>query len=537
MPDVVRAVAVPDGYRAWPGAGTWDQAWWGAWLRGQGWADPAIVQYLRARARLTISVTKGQGKSAETTVLYAPTPMGVRFHESACPNLLFGGAAGGAKSYTARWDAYRRLLTVPGCRLLLLRRKFTELVDNHLNDAQREVAWMAGLGVPIRYLKDERRVVVEQPGQAPSWLRFGHCEHEGDEDQYLSSEYEAVYPDEAATFSKKQVMGVASRLRTALPGILPVLRCTSNPGGAQTLWLKAWFIDRTVTVEEDPFYHAEDWGFIQSRLYDNPYLMDPDGTWTTYAKRLSSLGPERARQMLDGDWDAIAGQFFGEFRRDFHVQDLGVPGEDVQWFRCLDWGYNQPGVCLWIACLPDGRLYVVHEWPFRQTLASEAAKEILRRTRVLGSPYIRYTAADGHMFDKTGSGETMAETFQRAGVPLLRAENQKGARKQGWQRLRHWLQRAPDEKPWLVIHPDCEYLARTLPALVMDDTDPEDVDTTGDDHAADALRYGVMSRPSPTVIREDRRTPGPGSAGALMREAMLAARRPSVLGTRHVRTA
>lgn len=534
MPEIIRSVPPPKG-KAWPAAATWDAAWWAAWLRGSGWSDPAILGYLNQRAALTLSVTKGHGKSAETTVLYAPTPMGALFHASPYPNLLYGGAAGGAKSYTARWDAYLRMLRVPGSRLLLLRRKFTELVDNHLNDAQRETVLMQQVGVPIRYLKDERRVVVEQPGKAPSWLRFGHCEHDGDEDQYLSSEYEAVYPDEAATFSKKQVMGVASRLRTSLPDVVPVLRCTSNPGGAQTLWLKQWFMDKTVTAEEDPFYRPDDYGFIQSRLYDNPYLMDGDGSWRTYEKRLSALGPERARQMLDGDWDAIAGQFFSEFRRDQHVEDLGPVPDGVQWFRCLDWGYNQPGVCLWIACLPDGRLYVVHEYWFRQTLVADVAKEIRRITKTLGNPHIRYTVADGHMFDRTGTGETMAETSARNGVALLRADNSKGSRPQGWQRLRHWFRTADDGKPWLIIHPGCGYLIRTLPALVGDDLNPDDVDTHGDDHGADALRYGVMSRPSPTVASKEHRTPGPGTAGALMREAMAWARRGGKLGDRNVR--
>ena len=407
--------------------------------------------------------------------------------------------------------------------------------DNHLNDAQREVARMAGLGVPIRYLKDERRVVVSHPSGEDAWLRFGHCEHDGDEDQYLSSEYEAVYPDEAATFTKKQVMGVASRLRTSLPGVSPVLRLTSNPGGSQTLWLKQWFMDKTVGPDEDASYTPEDWGFIQSKLYDNPYLMDPDGSWATYSKRLSSLGPERSRQMLEGDWDAIAGQFFSEFRRDHHVRDLGPLPEGCEGFRCMDWGYNQPGVCYWVACLPDGRLYVVHEYLFRQTLASEAAKEIRRRTALMPSLSIRYTAADGHMFDAVGHGETMSETFARAGVPLLRADNGKGSRAPGWQRVRHWLADAPDGRPWMVFHPSCAYLVRSFPALVSDDVNPEDVDTTGDDHGGDAMRYGVMSRPSPTMARTRTYRPKAGTMGALRAEAMRAAGRGRVLGSRNVR--
>lgn len=535
MAEIVRAVPVPPGYAAWPRAKDWNDAWWGAWLRGQGWPDPAIVEYLRQRAALSLVVTKGAGKSAERVTLYSPTPKGALFHLDPRPNLLYGGAAGGAKSYTARWDAYLRLLTVPGAKLILLRRKYTELVDNHINDAMREVAVMASHGVQIRYLKDERRVLVERKDGEPSWLRFGHCEHEGDEEDYLSSAYEVFYLDEAATFSQKQAMGIQSRLRSTLSDT-PLFRCLSNPGGPQTLWLKHYFMDHAVTAEEHEDYDPLEWGFIGSRLYDNPHYMDPDGTWRKYERRLKGLGRERARQMLDGDWDLIAGQYFSEFRRDVHVREMDVP-EGTEYFRCMDWGYNQPGCCLWVACLPDGHLHVRHEWVFRQTLVSDAAAEIVRQTRALGDPYIRHTAADGHMFDATGQGETLAETAARSGLPLLRMDNGRGSRVPGWQRLRAWLQIAPDGKPWLTIDPSCGYLIRTLPALVSDDTNPEDVDTTGEDHAGDALRYGLMSRPSPTRTIAEARTYGPGTAGALFREAVRWASRPKVLGGRHVRTA
>jgi hypothetical protein len=65
----------------------------------------------------------------------------------------------------------------------------------------------------------------------------------------------------------------------------------------------------------------------------------------------------------------------------------------------------------------------------------------------------------------------------------------------GWQRFRHWLKDSPDGVPWLTVSPECPYTARTIPALVSDSHKPEDVDSDGEDHAADALRYFVMSRP------------------------------------------
>ena len=58
------------------------------------------------------------------------------------------------------------------------------------------------------------------------------------------------------------------------------------------------------------------------------------------------------------------------------------------------------------------------------------------------------------------------------------------------------FQPAPDGSPWLTYSPDCTYSLRSIPALLADKLNPEDVDTKLDDHAADAIRYWAMSRPS-----------------------------------------
>ena len=63
-----------------------------------------------------------------------------------------------------------------------------------------------------------------------------------------------------------------------------------------------------------------------------------------------------------------------------------------------------------------------------------------------------------------------------------------------------------DEKykqPSLKIFSNCVNLIRTLPLLPLDKNNPEDVDTNAEDHAYDALRYGVMSRPMhPSITKE-----------------------------------
>ena len=273
--------------------------------------------------------------------------------------------------------------------------------------------------------------------------------------------------------------------------------------------LRDFFIDHSPDWDQFPKklkedYDPAEWVYIPGMLEDNPYLDE------NYERDLSLLEPWRYEQLRHNNWDVVAGLFFSEFKgRAPWVQDLGDPGGDVEWFRSMDWGYVNPGCFLWWACLPDGILYVRREYKFSHTSIPEVADEIREITSDLNIPRVRYTSADPAIFSTYGGtsnakapngrleGETIAETFMRPPnrIPLIRADN---ARSAGWQRIRELLRLRPDGNPTLIIHPDCRYLIRTLASAVSSRTDPEDVDTSIDDHAIDTLRYGAMSRPAPT---------------------------------------
>jgi hypothetical protein len=137
------------------------------------------------------------------------------------------------------------------------------------------------------------------------------------------------------------------------------------------------------------------------------------------------------------------------------------------------------------------------------------------------------------MWAKTGhgKGESIAETLSRLRLPMKRGDND---RKNGWQRCHELLRIDPATgTPWVTVDVTCSYGLRAMPAQVSDKRDPDDIDTTGDDHWPDAFRYGAMSRPSPTRFVMDTR-PKPGTAGAMLEE-VLAGARPSVLGSANVR--
>lgn len=178
----------------------------------------------------------------------------------------------------------------------------------------------------------------------------------------------------------------------------------------------------------------------------------------------------------------------------------------------MDWGYINPGCFLWFACLPDGILYVRRDLKFAEEAIEDLCDKVFAIDEELGlrpkgsrKSRVRYTVADPAVFGqysgstKTPSGqfkgETIDETFRRCGVPLIKADNDRTA---GWLRVRQNLRLRADGRPTLLIHPECRYLIRTLASAISSKTDPEDVDTHIDDHAIDALRYGVMTRPAPT---------------------------------------
>lgn len=539
LEDPIRFIPPSGPDAEWDSVSEWDASTWAHWLREhnkypflQHWGEQQIGEYVN-RDRYRYGLGFGRAGDKSKTWFYLPNPVAVPFHASKCPNILFGGAAGGSKSHSARWDAYRHCFLIPGFRCIIMRRTFAELKDNHLDwanvEAQR-INDFLGKEIVQLYTGEKKEILIDCHGPGNySKIIFGHCQNVGDEEKYLGNAYDAFYPDEMATFEQKQIIGVSGRLRSEKRHVIASLRGTSNPGGAHTLWLKDYYIDKQEAAirQHNPKYRAERYQFLGAMLWDNPYYMDPDGTYTNYEERLFAYDPERRRQLLMGDWTALAGQFFPEFSETHHVGVMDIPpGCKIE--RWIDWGYDPHyGICLWVACLPNGRLYVFMEWKFngataRQKLvAAEVAAKIRKLTVDEAFPLakarrITRTLADPSMWGMSGhTGEAYAETFGRNGVSLSQADND---RTMGWGRLRHWLRDAPDGHPWLIFHPRCEVTIRTLPGLIRDKNDPDDVDTTGEDHPGDACRYGVMGRPTPTALKETLSLIVPYSPAEIMRD-------------------
>jgi hypothetical protein len=444
-------------------------------------------------------------KDGKRICLYAPTPLQQRFHESVAPNCIMEGSRASGKSTAMRFDAHTRCLGMENFKALIIRRVMPELKKSHLIFVGRECDLLG----PELAIYNRSEFTVRYP-QTNSLLMFGHAEDDRAVEKYLSSEWDAIYFDEIVTFMLREFLLISASARTTLDsGRLAIVRGGTNSVGRGAKWVKQYFLDKNPSREEAPDYLPEEWEAIHMDMDDNPHI-----DMASYEKRLMALPSEALRKAYRyGEW-VTEGAMFSEWMertregQSWHVIDeipriKGVPITDLKWVeivRALDWGYapeGTPGCCLWFACMPDGTAVCFQEYYFKQTLPEDAAAEIKRRSQGMR---VRYTVADPQMFAEH-RGESLAETFARAGVPLDDGDNE---RISGWVRLHAWLRETVNdgrtERPRLQFYSaGCPTAIRTMPQMVIDPKNPEDMLTRGvEDEAADCARYFVMSRPSPS---------------------------------------
>lgn len=437
--------------------------------------------------------------------LYAPTPLQQAFHRATEPNVIMEGSRGGGKSTAMRFDAHMRCMAAENFKALIIRRVMPELKKSHLIFVGREADLLGA-----KYNRSEFTVHYPDTG---SLLMFGHAEDDRAVEKYLSSEWDAIYFDEIVTFTLREFLLISASARTTVDsGRVAIVRGGTNPVGRGAKWVKAYFLDHNPSYEEAPDYDPAEWRAIHMDMDDNPHVRVDD-----YHKRLMALPSEALRRAYrHGEW-VSEGQAFSDWRetldnKPWHVVEelpriKGVPITELPWVeivRSLDWGYSatgNPGLCLWFACLPDGTAVCFKEYYFKETLPGDVAEEIKRQSAGMK---VRYTVADPAMF-REHTGESLAETFNRHGVPLIDGDNE---RESGWVRMHAWLRETVNdgvlERPRLQFYrgamgDGAPKAIKTIPEMVVDPKRPQDIETRNvEDEAADCVRYFVMSRPAPS---------------------------------------
>ena len=395
-------------------------------------------------------------------------------------DVLYGGAAGGGKSYAMLVDPLRYAHRAAH-RALILRRSMPELRE--LIDKSRELYPQAFPGCKFRE--------VEKLWNFPSGakIEFGFLERDADVYRYQGQAYSWIGFDEITHLPTEFSWNyLASRLRTTDSEITPYLRCTANPGGVGSQWVKKRYVTSAPPNES---FEGEDGltrKFIPARLQDNPYLCQ-DGR---YEHMLQALQAVQRKQLLEGDWDVAEGAAFTEFDLQTHVI---IPFEiPLGWERVkgIDYGYASESACIWGSVDPTDGTLIIYRELYRKNLTGVDLAHMITHMEVR-DPYSVQGVLDTSAWARTGTtGPTVGETLQRAGHKLRRADKN---RIQGKIQLHEYLRVQQSGRPRLQIFNTCPNLIRELQGIPLDKNNPEDVDTHAADHAYDALRYLIMSRP------------------------------------------
>ena len=424
--------------------------------------------------------------------------------------VLYGGSAGGGKSYAMLADPLR-YMGHPSFSGLLLR---------HTTEELRELVWKSQEIYPkiwkgIKW--SERKMQWVAPSGARLWMSY--LDRDDDVLRYQGLAFSWIGFDELTQWATPFAWNyMRSRLRTASSDLPIYMRATTNPGGPGHGWVKKMFIDpapygktfdatniETGEVLKYPAGHSKAGQalfkrkFIPARLSDNPYL-SREGD---YEAMLLSLPEQQRRQLLEGDWDIKEGAAFTEFNRDIHVvEPFHIPSNWVK-FRSCDYGYGSFSAVLWFAVSPSEQLIVYRELYVSKVLATDLADMINELEAEDGN--IKYGVLDSSLWHKRGdTGPSLAEQMIMRGCRFRPSDRSKGSRVSGKNEIHRRLQVDEyTEEPRIVFFDTCTNMVSQLPAIPLDKKNPEDVDTRAEDHLYDALRYGIMSRPRFSIFDYD----------------------------------
>lgn len=423
-----------------------------------------------------------------------PGPQSLAIAAHWCPELMFGGARGGGKSDFLLGDYLQDVGIGAAWRGILFRKSYAELEE--LVTRAHEIY------IPLGAQYQVAKSTFVFPSGAT--LKMRYLEHERDAAKYQGHQYTWAGWDELTNWaSDAAYMKIKACVRSAHGIPNKRIRCSANPGGVGHHWVKAYFVDHNPLGME--LIEGKRM-FIPSKLTDNTILMSND---PEYIETLQELGsPELVRAWLDGDWDVITGCYFPEFKVSTHVIEPFELPKHLTRFRSGDWGSAKPFSFGWWAVsdgifAPDGR-YIApgaiiryREWygckpgkpnvGIRKT-GNEVGRGIKEREQ---GDNISYGVIDPSAYKQDG-GPSIAERMAVEGVIFRKADN---SRIPGWDQVRDRLKGDEDTGPMIYFFSTCKDTIRTLPGLQHDEANPEDVDTDGEDHAGDDVRYACMSRP------------------------------------------
>lgn len=439
--------------------------------------------------------------------------------------ILYGGAVAGGKSYLLRVISIVFSLEIPGLITYLFRRTFKEVLANHVYTPGGYMEMLADL-------LDSGQVVYNKSDSSFSFLtgsriQLAHCQHESDVYMHQGAQIGLLLIDEATHFSPDMIRFLRSRVRLGslvVPDkwkeFFPRIVYASNPGGIGHHYFKSNFVDfgadKTFEAPEEEGGMLRE--YIPAKLSDNKILLQND---PKYAARVKGMGNTAVvNAMLTGDWESLSdGGFAGHWRAEYHcIEPFDIP---VTWTvdRGYDYGSSAPAACLWfaesngeefalrngdIAWVPKGTIFIIKECylvnnkyeGLRLTPEEQAERILMAQHEEPWARRVKPGPADNAIFAPEPGKPSIAEDMAAVGVTFIRSDKSPGSRVRGVGLMKGRLTaatRRPMERPGIFVFKTCVHTIRTVPNLQPDAKDIEDIDTSGEDHIWDVIRYKLLN--------------------------------------------
>tara|TARA_X000001036_G_scaffold424741_1_gene450115 strand:+ start:2101 stop:3510 length:1410 start_codon:yes stop_codon:yes gene_type:complete len=401
--------------------------------------------------------------------------------------ICFGGSRGGGKTMVGlAW--LLDYTNNPKFRGLVIRRNAEDLAD-----------WISRAREFYPYAK-----IVGKPAEVrfPSGavVRCGHLSSEDAYTKYQGHEYQKILIEEATQIATEEsYLKLISSCRSTVDDLIPKVMLNCNPGGKGHAWVKRRFVDvgEHNQAYKDPVTKRFRM-YIPATIYDNPTLMEKDPNYVHYLEGLPE--PLRSAWLL-GDWNIFTGQYFTEWNPKVHVIseedaiELGYNKYNNNHYMGIDWGFANPFCALWSQVTDDKIVFVDDELYGTERHPAEWGEMIQAKSRgrdvtlALGDPsmWARNPMAWNSQETSAYTDSSIADCLADYIPSLMKANN---SRVNGWQNMAQLMHYNKKSIPsFYIIKGTCPNLERTIPAMIRCDKNPEDVDTTLEDHAPDSCRY------------------------------------------------